>query len=255
MRKPGDHTPRDHTIVLGVGPERGLGAALCRRFAAGGHHVWVAGRSREKLDATVATIEAQGGTATACVADATDENDIVTLFDAAEAASERLACAIYNVGNNTPGRIHDMDAAYFEQSWRLSCFGGFLFGREALRRMLAAGAGGDDARSLLFTGASGSLRGRPNFAAFNAAKGALRNLAQAMAKEYAPDGIHVGHVVVDGGIAGEKIERGMPEMAQRMGPEGLLDLDGIAEAFWFLHGQPRQAWTFELDLRTWQERW
>lgn len=132
-----------------------------------------------------------------------------------------------------------MASEYFEKSWRVACFGGFLFAREAVRRMLGSGMGDGESRSLLFTGASASLRGRPNFGAFNSAKGALRNLAEAMSKEYATEGIHVGHVVIDGGIAGEKMKQALPEQAQQEEHEGLIDLEGIAEAFWFLHAQPR----------------
>lgn len=234
-------------IVIGVGPDRGLGAQLCRRFAREGLEIFVAGRSLEKLEAVAAAIRADGGQATAVVADATDEAQIAALFDA---AGEGLSLAVYNAGNNTPGRIVDMEADYFERSWRVGCFGGFLFGREAARRMLPAGGG-----TLLFTGASASLRGRAGFGAFNAAKGALRNLAQAMAKEYGAEGLHVGHVVVDGAVGGEKIMTHRPEIAERLGEEGLLSIEGIVEGYVFLYRQPRRAWTFELDMRTAKERW
>ncbi len=178
-------------IVIGVGPDRGLGAQLCKRFAAEGLQVYVAGRTQSALEAVAAGIKSAGGNAVPVVADATSEADIVSLFDQ---AGDGLELAIYNAGNNTPGRIVDMEASYFEQSWRTVCFGGFLFGREAVRRMIKSGGG-----SLLFTGASASLRGRSGYGAFNSSKAGLRTLAQAMAKEYAADGIHVGHVVVDGG--------------------------------------------------------
>jgi len=233
--------------VIGVGPERGLGARLCARFAREGLHVVAAGRTRERLDAVVADVAAAGGSAEAVVADATSESDVRALF---ERARDTLVLAVYNAGNNTPGRIDEMEAEYFERAWRVGCFGGFLFGREAVRTLRPRGGG-----TLLFTGASASLRGRPFFGAFNAAKGALRNLAQAMAKEYAPDGIHVGHVVIDGPIDGDKVVLGLPEYAERLGEEGRIDLDGIVEAFVFLHRQPRRAWTFELDLRTSSESW
>jgi NAD(P)-dependent dehydrogenase (short-subunit alcohol dehydrogenase family) len=240
-------------IVQGVGPLAGLGAALCRRFAAEGLHVVVAGRTRDKLDAVVASIADAGGTATAVVADATSEADTIALFETA-AGLGRLECAIYNAGNNTPGRIADMEADYFERSWRMSGWGGFLFGREAVRRWQAAGDE-DGSRTLLFTGASASLRGRPNFGAFNSAKASLRTLAQAMAKEYGAEGIHVAHVVVDGGIGGDKIIKGVPQYAEMLGEDGLIELEGLAESFWFLHAQPRRAWSFELDIRTSREKW
>lgn len=240
-------------VVQGVGPLAGLGASLCRRFAAGGLHVVAAGRTRAKLDLVVDAIASAGGSATAVVADATSEADTVALFEAAGACGP-LECAIYNAGNNRPGRIADMDADYFERSWRLSGWGGFLFGREAVRCWEGAGATTEH-RSLLFTGASASLRGRPNFGAFNSAKASLRALAQAMAKEYGEAGIHVAHVVVDGGIGGDKIIKGVPQFVEKVGEDGLIELDGLAESYWFLHRQPRRAWTFELDVRTFRERW
>ena len=232
-------------IVIGVGPDQGLGAQLCKRFAAEGLHVLVAGRTRAALDAVVADIVASGGRATAVVADATSEADTVALFDKAGAD---LELAIYNAGNNTAGKIIDMTAEYFEQSWRVVCFGGFLFGREAVRRMAPKGAG-----TLLFTGASASLRGRSGYGAFNSSKAGLRTLAQAMAKEYAGDGIHVGHVVVDGAIGGEKIKTRFPETAGR--EERLISIEGIVDGFVFLYKQPPRAWSFELDVRTSHEKW
>src|SRR5882757_10635917 len=167
-------------IVIGVGPQRGLGAQLCKRFAAEGLKVIVAGRTKAAIEAVAQDIVHSGGQAEAMVADATNENDMRDLFDL---AGDDLHLAIYNAGNNTPGKIVDMDANYFEQSWRVVCFGGFLFGREAVRRMVPKGAG-----TLLFTGASASLRGRSGYGAFNSSKAGLRTLAQAMAKEYASDG-------------------------------------------------------------------
>jgi len=232
-------------IVIGVGPDRGLGAQLCRRFAASGLHVIVAGRTQSALDAVAGAIASTGGKATAMVADATSETDITSLFDR---AGSELELAIYNAGNNTPGRIVEMDAAYFEQSWRVVCFGGFLFAREAVKRMLPQKSG-----TLLFTGASASLRGRPGFGAFNSSKAGLRALAQAMAKEYAPDGIHVGHVVIDGAIAGDKIFQRFPDAASR--EQALVSIEGIVDAFEFLYRQPPRAWSFELDVRTSREKW
>ena len=233
-------------IVSGVGPLEGLGAQLCVRFARLGLHVVVAGRTQAKLDAVVDAIGGAGGSAQAVIADATLEADTERLF---EIAGSDLAVAIYNTGNNTPGRIAEMSAEYFENSWRVCCFGGFLFGRAAINTF--AGNGG----TLIFTGASASLRGRENFGAFNSSKGALRNLAQAMAKEYGRDGVHVGHVVVDGPIGGEKIKQGLPEYAAKLGDEGMIDIDGIVDGYVYLYRQPRQAWSFELDVRTSLEKW
>ncbi len=233
-------------IIVGVGPEDGLGGALCKRFAKRGLHVFAAGRTQSKLDALVDVVRSGGGEATALATDASSEDDIVALFDAASTVGE-LEIAIYNAGNNFPGRAKDMDASYFEQCWRVGCFGGFLFGREAARRMASG--------SVLFTGASASMRGRANFGAFTAAKGGLRNFAQALAKEVAAAGIHVGHVVVDGAIGGEKIKKGLPQVAERLGDAGMVGLEGIVDAYEFLHDQPHNAWSFEVDLRTSLERW
>ncbi len=236
-------------VVLGVGPDRGLGAQLVHRFAQLDLHVIAAGRTDASLDACVASVQRAGGSATAVRTDAAKESDVVALFDQA-AGIGPTTVAIYNAGNNTPGRIVDMEAGYFEKAWRVGCYGGFLFGREAARHMLRTGGG-----TLLFTGASASLRGRANFGAFNSAKGALRNLAQAMAKEYATDGIHVGHVVVDGAIGGAKVMEHYPEYVEQLGEDGLLSIEGIVDAYEYLYRQPRRAWTFELDVRTSRESW
>ena len=231
-------------VVIGVGPERGLGGTLCRAAAAKGLHVVVAGRTQEKLDAVVAGIVASGGAATAIVCDTCDEAAVMALMAEAENIAP-IDLAIYNAGNNMPGDFLEMEANYFEQCWRVGCFGGFLFAREALKAMVPRESG-----CLLFTGASASMRGKPWFAAFTAAKGGLRNMAQSLAREFQPRGIHVGHVVIDGGIYGEKIEQRLPEWYQELGEEGLIGLDGIADAYMHLYQQPRNAWTHELDLRT-----
>lgn len=234
-------------VVIGVGAERGLGATLCRRFARDGLHVIVAGRTPSKIEAVAGGIGRNGGKATAVAVDATAEDAVIALFRQAESIGP-VDLAIYNAGNNMPGDLLTMEAAYFERCWRVGCFGGFLFGREAARVMKPRGAG-----TILFTGASASLRGKPHFAAFTAAKGGLRNFAQSMAREFGPQGIHVGHVVVDGGIAGDRIEKGLPDFAAAMGDEGLVDLEGIADLYEFLYRQPRAAWSHEVDVRTFKE--
>jgi NAD(P)-dependent dehydrogenase (short-subunit alcohol dehydrogenase family) len=232
-------------IIIGVGPVEGLGARLCQRFAAEGLHVIAAGRTGESLEALAKRIRDDGGTATSVVADTTREEDVLQLFDV---AGDELDLAVYNVGNNTPGRIVEMEAGYFEKAWRIGCFGGFLFGREAARHMLGNGAG-----TILFTGASASMRGKPGFYAFTAAKGGLRNFMQAMARDLGPQGIHVAHVVIDGGIHGEKILSRFPQLARDRGEDGLIGLDAIVDAYRFLYRQPRNGWTLELDLRVHKE--
>ena len=234
------------TVVIGVGPEDGLGAQLCARFLRRSHHVFMAGRTRETLEALAQKFD---GNATPIATDATDEGQVTALFDAVDAADGELKLAIYNVGNNRPGPIADMESRYFERSLDVGVYGAFLFGREAVRRLRSGGG------SLIFTGASASLRGRANYGAFNASKGAQRALAQAMAKEYATDGVHVGHVVIDGPIGGEKIKKGLPEYAERLGEAGMISIQGIVDAYEFLYDQPPNAWTFELDVRTSLEKW
>jgi NAD(P)-dependent dehydrogenase (short-subunit alcohol dehydrogenase family) len=237
----------DTAVVIGVGAEKGLGATLCRRFARAGLHVVVAGRTPGKIERVADAIRSEGGAATAIEADATSESDVVDLIRKAEAIGP-ISLAIYNAGNNMPGDFLSMEAEYFERCWRVGCFGGFLFAREAIRAMKPRGSG-----TLLFTGASASLRGKPFFAAFTAAKGGLRNLAQSLAREFGPQGLHVAHVVVDGGIAGDRIQLGFPQFAEAKGEDGLVDLEGIAALYELLHGQPKTAWSHEIDVRTYKE--
>jgi NAD(P)-dependent dehydrogenase (short-subunit alcohol dehydrogenase family) len=236
-------------IVVGVGPQLGLGAALCRRFAGEGLHVFVAGRTGEKIDAVAAAIAAEGGTASAIVADATKEDDIVGLFDRAESeGAGTLDLVVYNAGNMMAGELREMEAGFFEHAWRVGCFGGFLVGREAARRLVPQGRG-----TVIFTGATASLKGRSPFGAFASAKAALRSLAQTMARAYGPHGIHVAHVVIDGAIAGERQLSRRPELAEKQAQDRLLDIDAIADSYWHLHTQHRSAWTHELDLRPYSE--
>lgn len=239
-----------HTaIVIGVGPEEGLGAALCKRFAELGKHVFVAGRTQSNLDKVVSLIIESGGMATSFIADATDESQIKQLFNAANQIG-LIDIAIYNAGNNFPGRIIDMDADYFSKAWDVCCFGGFLFGREAVRHMQTNNEG-----TILFTGASASLRGRAGFSAFNSSKAALRTFAQALAKEVGPEGIHVGHIVIDGLINGEKAAVNFKEYADKLGDAGMISIESIVEAYEYLYKQPKAGWSFEIDLRTAIENW
>ncbi len=235
-------------VVVGVGARKGLGAALCRRFGGEGLHVFAAGRSQDKLDLVVEEIMDAGGWATAVVADASSEDDVKSLFSRVASDGPVLEVAAYNAGNNRWAPLLDTDAGLFEDLWRVCCLGGFLVGREAARRMVKKGRG-----SILFTGATASLRGRPPFAAFASAKAGLRILVQAMAREFGPQGLHVAHVVIDGVIDGDVIRRRMPDYAESKGADGLLDVDAIAEEFWKLHCQHPTTWTQELDLRPFKE--
>jgi len=231
-------------LVIGVGASRGVGGAVCRRLAREGLHVVVAGRTEEKLSRVVREIEGSGGQASLVVADATTSEGVGAAFDAAERAGGVPELVVYNVGNNRTAPLVEMSDAFFEDLWRVGCFGGFLTGREAAKRMLPRGSG-----SLIFTGATASLRARPPFTAFASAKAALRAVAFGMAREFGPQGLHVAHVVIDGVVDGEQVGRRMPQLKERLGEQGMLQPDDIAEAYWMLHRQPRSAWTLELDLR------
>jgi len=232
-------------IVFGVGASAGLGGALCRRIAREGWHVLAAGRTQGKLAAIVDEIARAGGRASSSVCDVTSERDVLRAFDAAGTAPKLV---VYNAGNAMIRPLLEMDAAFFEEAWRVGCLGGFLVGRECARRMVPAGGG-----TLLFTGATASLRARPPFTAFAAAKAGLRALAHGLAREFNPQGLHVAHVVVDGMIEGDQLLSRFPGAKERAGEDGMLQPEAIADAYWALHVQPRSAWTLELDLRPFKE--
>jgi NAD(P)-dependent dehydrogenase (short-subunit alcohol dehydrogenase family) len=239
------------SVVVGVGAERGVGAALSRRFAAEGYHVLVAGRTPEKIAQVARTIRATGGSAEPVTVDTTREDDVVRLFDRAMAPADGRDPAdlvVFNAGNNQRIDFRELSAEQFEQFWRIGCFGGFLVGREAVRRLAPLGRG-----TIIFTGASASLRGKPGFAHFAAAKAGLRMLAQSMAREYGPLGIHVAHVVIDGGVKGDRLLSRAPTLIEKRGEDGLLGIDAIAETYWNIHCQQRSAWTQEVDLRPFKE--
>ena len=234
-------------LIVGVGAWQGLGAALARRFARGGHPVVIAGRNAEKLQATAAELQKSGAGAASVTGDAAQAADARRFVEAAERLAP-LAVAIHNAGGMEPAPFMQVSEASFTRHWREHALGGFQLAQAALPRLLQHGGG-----SLFFTGASASLRGKAKVAAFAAAKGALRNLAQSIAREYGPQNIHVGHIVIDGGIAGDRLLSRAPQLREQRGEDGLLGPDAIAEAFWNLHQQQRSAWTLELDLRPWSE--
>lgn len=238
-------------VVVGVGAERGLGAALCRRFSQGGYHVLVAGRTAAKITAVADALTSAGGSAEPIAMDATHEEDVVRLFDRAMAQGSGFEPAdliVSNAGNNQRIDFRQLSAQQFEDFWRVGCFSGFLVGREAARRLVPLGRG-----TVIFTGASASIRGKAGFAHFSAAKAGLRMISQSMAREYGPLGIHVAHVVVDGGIDGDRLRNRAPALIKERGEDGLLGIDAIAETYWHIHRQPRSAWTQEVDLRPFKE--
>jgi NAD(P)-dependent dehydrogenase (short-subunit alcohol dehydrogenase family) len=233
--------------IAGVGASAGLGAALARRFAREELTVAVTGRSRERHEAIVDEIRSAGGHAVALPGDVTREADLTAI---ARQLSDTgtLEVAIFNAASATRAPTLELSAEQFEAAWRVTTLGGFLFARAALSPLLAAGRG-----SLLFTGATASLRGRPPFAAFASAKAGLRSLAQSLAREFGPKNIHVAHVVVDGGIDGERLRTSAPQRVAERGEDGLLNPADIADAYWYLHRQGRSAWSQEIDLRPFNE--
>jgi NAD(P)-dependent dehydrogenase (short-subunit alcohol dehydrogenase family) len=234
-------------VIAGVG--EGLGYALGKRFAKGGYNVALVARNAERLARLADAINAAGGRAFAAPTDVRTEGEVVALFDEVEAEHGAVEVAVYNAGANYRASILETPADMFEKVWKLGCYAGFLFAREAARRMAPRGKG-----TILFTGATASMRGASNFAAFAAAKGGLRQVAQSMARELGPKHIHVAHVVIDGMIDTVAVRARFPERVKEMPENSMLDTDAIAEAFYAIHVQPSSAWTFESDLRPFLEK-
>ena len=238
-------------VVLVAGVGGGLGFGICRRFAAAGYDVAMVSRKRERLEPLAERInqDGGGGRAHVCPADIRDEATVEALFDRVEAEHGRIAAAVFNTGAQYRQPFLDIPADLFEKVWRLGCYAGFLVGRAAARRMAPRGAG-----SILFTGATASIRGGAEFAAFTASKSGLRAMAQSMAREFGRQGIHVAHVVVDGLIDSPVIRERFPETIAALPKDGALSPDAIGQAYVDLHHQHRSAWSFEIDLRPWSER-
>tara|TARA_X000000950_G_scaffold285619_1_gene392068 strand:+ start:336 stop:1115 length:780 start_codon:yes stop_codon:yes gene_type:complete len=238
--------------IFGVGPRNGVGAELCHQAAKAGHHVFVNGRTQEKIQAVANAINAEGGSAEPLLADVTNVAQIDAALQTINQSGLPLELAIYNAGNNRPEAFLDVTPEIYEDMWRVICFGAFVVSQATLRLMLTQQETASQ-QSLFFTGASGSLRGKANFSAFASGKGALRMLAQSIAREFGPQHIHVAHVVIDGAINGDKVGARFPEYLERLGDDGALEISAIAEAFMMLHAQHHTAWTQELDLRPFKE--
>ncbi|MDG1986680.1 MAG: SDR family NAD(P)-dependent oxidoreductase [Halieaceae bacterium] len=238
----------DIAVVVGVGAINGLGAAIAKRFAREKYTVIVAGRTSEKVDPVAENIAAAGGKCISKRTDASSEKDISELFELASSKG-KVKATIFNVGNNQIIDFSDLTAEILETFWRSNVLSGFLTAKAALPLLEKQGG------SLLFTGASASIRGKPKFAHFGSAKAGLRNLAQSLAKEFGPRGVHIGHIIVDGVINGELAKTRFRDYLESLGESGSLEPDAIADSYWFLHTQPQNAWTFELDVRPYKEPW
>lgn len=227
-----------------------MGGAIARRFAREGFIAVGVRRQQDKLTALVEAIEAEGGKAFGFGCDARKEEEVIALYDRIEAEIGPIEVCVFNIGANVRFSISDTTARVYFKVWEMGCFAGFLTGREAARRMEPRGRG-----TILFTGATASVRGREGFSAFSGAKHALRALAQSMARELGPKGIHVAHTLIDGPIDTQWIAENFPESYARKAHDGILNPDHIADNYWHLHTQPRDSWTHELDLRPWSESW
>ena len=244
---------RKSEVALLIGAGDAIGTAVARRFAAGGYAVCVARRSAEKSQRLVQEIVSSGGVARAVSTDVRDEEAVQALFAQVEAELGPVEVCLFNAGANVKSPLIETSARIFFKAWELACYAGFLTGREAARYMMPRGRG-----TILFTGATASIRGGSGFAAFAAAKFGLRAVAQSMARELAPKNIHVAHLIIDGAIDSEAIHRRlsaatgtMPDLA----PDSLIQTSSVAKAYWALHNQSRDGWTHELDLRPYSERW
>ena len=236
------------TLVVGAGDA--TGGAVARRFAREGFVACVTRRSTDKLQPLVTQIEAEGGRARAFGSDARVEEQVIELVATIEREVGPIEVAVFNVGGNVRFPIRDMTSRVYRKVWEMGAFAGFLIGREVAKVMAPRGRG-----SIFFTGATASLRGGTGFAAFAGAKHALRALAQSMARELWPQGIHVAHVVIDAAIDTPFIRDNFPQRYALKDKQGIVSPESIAEAYWQLHCQARDAWTFELDLRPWIETW
>ncbi|GAA5132981.1 SDR family oxidoreductase [Alloalcanivorax gelatiniphagus] len=233
-------------LVIGAGDA--TGGAIARRFAREGYTACVTRRHEEALAPLLAAIEAEGGRARGFGCDARDEAQMVALFDTIEEQVGPLEAVVFNIGANVNFPIRDTSARVYRKVWEMAAFAGFLTGREAARVMVPRQRG-----TLIFTGATASLRGGKGFSAFAGAKFALRALAQSLARELGPEGIHVAHPVIDGAIDTAFIRDNFPDRYALKDRDGILDPEHIADQYWMLHSQPRDAWTHELDLRPWME--
>jgi len=240
-------------VALVIGAGDATGGAIARRFARAGLVACVTRRNADRLEPLLAQIRDEGGVAHGFGSDARDEDAVVALVEQIESTIGPIEVMVFNIGANAPSSILQETARRYTKIWEMACLAGFLTGREVARRMVAR-AGNGPKGSILFTGATASLRGSAHFAAFAGAKHGLRALAQSMARELGPLGIHVAHVVIDGAIDTAFIRENFPQRHALKEHDGILNPDHIADQYLMLHRQPRDAWTHELDLRPWIEK-
>src|SRR5262245_49009962 len=240
-------TPRS-VLVIGAGDA--TGGAIARRFAREGLIACVTRRHADKLEPLLQQIRDAGGTAHGFGSDARDEAQMVDLVATIERDIAPIDVAVFNIGANVRFTVTETTERVYRKVWEMGALAGFLMGREVAKAMLPRGRG-----TILFTGATASLRGAAGFSAFAGAKHALRSFAQSLAREVGPEGIHVAHVIIDGAIDTRFIAENFPERYALKAEDGILRPDAIAENYWYLHCQHRSAWTHELDLRPWMERW
>lgn len=242
--------PSTACLVIGAGDD--LGSAIARRFAAEGHVACVTRRARhlDRLEALAQSIRDDGHKARAFGVDAREEDDTIKLVETIENEVGPIEVAVFNIGANVRFGVTETTSQVYRKVWEMAAYAGFLMGREVAKGMVARGRG-----TIIFTGATASVRGRDGFSAFAGAKHALRALAQSMARELGPQGVHVAHVVIDGPIDSNFIREMLPDADERRAREALLDPDAIAETYVWLAKQRRSAWTHELDLRPWSEPW
>ncbi len=240
----------NNRVALIIGAGDFTGAAIARRFAREGYVACLTRRSADKLQPLVDSILAEGGRAHGFASDARKEDQVAELVETIERDIGPIEVMVFNIGANVPCSILEETARKYFKIWEMACFAGFLTSQAVAKRMVVRGRG-----TILFTGATAGLRGSAGFAAFAGAKHGIRALAQSMARELGPMNIHVAHVVVDGAIDTAFIRDSFPERYAQKDQDGILNPAHIADNYWHLHSQPRDAWTFELDLRPWTERW
>lgn len=237
-------------VALVIGAGDATGGEIAKRFAREGYIACMTRRNADKLQPLIDEIEQLGGKAYGFASDARKEEQVIELVEQIESSIGAIEVMVFNIGANVPCSILDETARKYFKIWEMACFAAFLTGREVAKRMVTRERG-----TIIFTGATAGTRGAAGFAAFSGAKHALRALAQSMARELGPRNIHVAHVVVDGAIDTDFIKDTFPDIYAKKDQDGILNPVHIAENYWHLAQQPRDAWTHELDLRPWIERW